>query len=340
MKTLGVDIGGANLKAADNDGCCRHAAFPLWQAPEQLPHRLAELFGTFGAYDLLAVAMTAELADCFPTKEAGVDAVLAAVEEAAGSTPIAVWQTGAEFVVPEVARTIPRLVSAANWHALATWVGRMVPRGSAILIDVGSTTTDVVPLRDGFPVARGMTDLERLLSGELIYTGERRTPLCAVSGTVVLRGRTLPVAAELFATTLDVGLLLGDTAENAQMCETADGREATSAAAHARIARMVCADQAELTFAEAQDLARQFRDAQVRQIGGALRTVLKSSAPRCEHLILSGSGTHVARAAAEHAGFASLEPLVLDEVLGPADADSACALALAHLAAERCRHVV
>jgi len=67
--------------------------------------------------------------------------------------------------------------AAANWLALATYAGRLAPRGPAVLLDVGSTTTDVIPLQDGTPVPRGRTDPERLESKELVYTGVRRTPL-------------------------------------------------------------------------------------------------------------------------------------------------------------------
>ena len=102
--------------------------------------------------DLFAVTMTAELSDCFRTKAEGVDFILRAVEDVAGTTPVFVWQTGAEFVTPAVAREIPLLVAASNWHALATWVGRLVPESGALLIDIGSTTTDIIPLLDGVPV--------------------------------------------------------------------------------------------------------------------------------------------------------------------------------------------
>src|SRR6202030_2937868 len=103
------------------------------------------------------------------------------------------------------------------------------PRGSGLLIDVGSTTTDVIPLSGGRAVPRGVTDAARLQTSELVYTGARRTPVCAL----VHEG----VAAELFATTLDVYLTLGAFAEDSST-DTADGRPATRPRAHARLARM------------------------------------------------------------------------------------------------------
>src|SRR5207245_1315601 len=139
--------------------------------------------------------------------------------------------------------------------ALATYAGRFAPEGPALLIDVGSTTTDIVPLVDGKPVPRGRTDPERLKCGELVYTGVRRTPLCALLGT--------SVAAELFATSLDTYVILGHPAEDAADHGTADGRPATLKAARARLARMLGADWESFTENDAKALARQARDRQI-----------------------------------------------------------------------------
>src|SRR5205807_547928 len=120
---------------------------------------------------------------------------LDAVEAVAAGMPVRVWQTTGRFTDVATARKTALQTASANWLALATFAGRYAPSGPALLIDIGSTTTDVVPLLDGRPVPRGRTDSERLEAEELVYTGVRRTPLCALRGDVV---------AELFATTLDV----------------------------------------------------------------------------------------------------------------------------------------
>src|SRR6476661_2268558 len=103
------------------------------------------------------------------------DAVAAAVPPEA----VRVWRTDGRFVNLDDARADPRPAAAANWLALATFAGRCAPDGSALLVDIGSTTADLIPLRDGRPVPSARTDPERLKSGELVYTGVRRTPACA-----------------------------------------------------------------------------------------------------------------------------------------------------------------
>src|SRR3990172_471635 len=248
MPVVGLDIGGANLKAADADGRAVPRAFRVWREPGGLSAAIREILAQFSKIDLLAVTMTAELADCFQTKREGVSRILDAVEEVAGTAAVHVWQTGAEFVSPAVAREIPMLVAAANWHALATWVGRMVPQGEALLLDVGTTTTDIIPLSAGIPVPAGLTDRERLISGELASSGVRRTPLCALVRALPYRGTECPVAAEPFATTLDVYLTLGDVLEDAADISTANGRPATTDEAMHRLAPATFTDAPPFSF--------------------------------------------------------------------------------------------
>lgn len=336
MQAVGLDIGGANVKAANADGRAATRAFALWKCPQRLPGVLREVISQFENADVLAVTMTAELADCFETKAEGVDFILRSVEEAAASTPVFVWQTGAEFVRPGVAREIPLLVAAANWHALATWSGRAVPGATAVMIDVGSTTTDVVPLHRGVPIPHGMTDCERLRSGELVYSGVRRTPLCAIAHSVPFRGGYCPLAAELFATTLDVYLTLGDIAENANDCDTANGRPATKTAALDRLARTLCCDRTEFTPDDADVMARFLESVQKQRITGALDRVLRQLPERCTHVVISGSGAFVAkRIVEEHSRLAPLPVTSLAEMFSPETSQAACAFAVARLAAER-----
>lgn len=335
MIALGLDIGGANLKGATSTRIAISEPFEIWRAPDQLATRLRLLVSQFPPADRLAVTMTAELADCFSTKAQGVAEIVEAVQEAAGATPVAIWQTTGQFTSPANAIEQSSAVAAANWHALATWAGRLAPRGKALLLDIGSTTTDIIPLQDGRPVARGQTDLGRLLNHELVYSGLRRTPLCAVANSVIVHGQSCPVAAELFATTLDMSLLLGLVPENAEDRNTADGRPATIQCAHARIARMVCCDGDEIELAEAKSIARCFFDAQTGQLAVAIDAIIARDANRLETVIVSGSGESLARRLlAENRTTCDVRIVDLADTLSPELAEAACAYAIAVLAIE------
>ncbi len=339
MNIIGLDIGGANLKAANNDGHSASRAFPIWKEPQKLDQELAQVILGLGQPDAFAVTMTAELADCFTNKSEGIGFILGKVRTVAEGRPVYVWNTGGEFLTPDVALDVPLLVAAANWHALATWLGRMVPAGPAVLIDIGSSTTDVIPLIDGRPVSQGLTDVERFLHGELLYTGATRTPLFALAHSVPLRGGHCPMAAELFATTLDVNLILGLIAEDDGNNETANGRSATVENATNRLTRMLCCDRTELTDAEIHDMAEFLHDVQQQRIRGCVDKVrLRLPNPRTSlpHVLISGSGSFLAESVvSNHETLNAAEVTLLNTIFSPATAEAACAVAVATLAAER-----
>ena len=171
--------------------------------------------------------MTGELADCFTTKAEGVQFILNALSVAADGRHTRVYLTNGKLVSLQIAIKQPLLAAASNWHALASFAGRYVPKGVGLLIDIGSTTCDLIPLVDGQPVTIGKTDPNRMINGELIYTGVERSPVCAVAQLVPWRGRKCPTAHEVFATMWDVYLTLGDLPEEPKSTHTADRRPAT-----------------------------------------------------------------------------------------------------------------
>jgi probable H4MPT-linked C1 transfer pathway protein len=336
VHVIGLDIGGANLKAADAAGQAMTRPFAVWKNPDPLAAEIEQLLATFRKPEAIAVTMTAELADCYRTKREGVDAILRAVETAAGGAPVLVWQTNGRFVTPREARAEPLLTGAANWHALATFLGGLVPTGGAILIDVGTTTCDLIPLADRRPVAVGRTDRERLQSGELVYTGVRRTPVCAVVDTLAYRGANCPVMAELFATTLDVYLTTGDVRGDPADSNTADGRAATRACARDRLARCIGCDSEEFSHEDAQVAARGIAEAQRQQVGRALSAVLDSQRLAPRYVFLSGAGGFLGGQVVQNEPRLNEATVVsLLEVFGPQVSEAACAFAVARLAAER-----
>jgi probable H4MPT-linked C1 transfer pathway protein len=323
---LGLDIGGANLKAAHSSGVASLRPYALWKNPDGLPEALRQLIGDMPPHDLLAVTMTGELCDCFDTKRQGVETILAAVELIASDSRFCIWRNDGRFVNFGGARADPLSVAAANWLALATFAGRFAPQGPALLIDIGSTTSDIVPISDGKPVPRGRSDPARLRYHELVYTGIRRTPVCALLGGAG--------AAELFATTLDVYLVLEDLPEEKTDGDTADGRPATKAAARARLARMLCADRESCPEREVRKLALQIRHRQLRLLRRAVKYVAASMLGPPTTLITAGSGEFlVGKMLTERHGAAG-QRLSLAALLGPSISQAACAYAVAVLAAE------
>lgn len=335
MSILGVDIGGANIKAADCCGRTLSRPFAIWKYPEQLAAQMASLQAEFPETDRLAVTMTAELADCFATKSEGVRFILdqLAIGSQRGTM---VWTTAGTFLPLDEACQHAMQVAAANWHALATWIGQQhLPASStaSLLVDIGTTTTDIIPIVSGRPATIGLTDTARLQHGELCYSGIKRTPLCAIAHTVPFRDGYCPLAAELFATTLDLYLLLGDLAEDEHDLETANGKPATIAAAYDRLVRMLCADRDEVTFDEAIQIARFLADVQRQRLAGALERVVQRLEGTIDRVVISGSGAFLARRLiADNHRLRDVPVISLDQMLSPGVAEAACAYAVAQLA--------
>lgn len=338
MRVLGFDIGGANIKAATAEARTISRPFPIWKTPENLAAELRLMERQLSpAAEAFAVTMTAELADCFATKADGVAHIVNSVVEVAGSRPVLVWMTNGQFASPAESVQRPLLAAASNWQALATWAARLVNSSPTLLIDIGTTTTDVIPIINGTVATSGTTDVTRLLAGELIYTGSRRTPLCAIAPCVPFRGARCPLSAEVFATTLDVYLWLGLIEEAPDDVDTANGRPAIKTFAHDRLARQLCCDREELDATDATAIAHFLMDQQRLQITRAIDQVLQRHAV-VNSVILSGSGSFLARPIiAEHPRFRGACPVDLSAQLSPAAAAAACAYAIAVLAEEYLR---
>jgi probable H4MPT-linked C1 transfer pathway protein len=334
MSWLGIDIGGANLKVADGQGWARSMPFAVWRYPQVLAQQLAQLIGGAPSPGRLAVTMTAELCDCFDSKAAGVRHVLDCVEIVDKNRDARVYLVDGRFASTGEAREAPQLAAASNWHALASFAARFVTSRTGLMIDVGSTTTDVIPIIDGRVAARGRNDTERLLSRELIYRGVGRTPICALVDTLPLRGEQCPVAAEVFATTADAYLMSGELKEDEDADWTANGRPLVKKFARQRLARQLCADADDLTPEEIEQIARAVREAHYNEMARCVGSVGKRLPEAPETCIVSGSGEFLARAVVEGV-FGGSRAVSLAAKIGLEASRCAPSHALAVLAQER-----
>ena len=328
---LALDVGGANLKAAHSRGLACSLPFSLWRDPEGLGARLRVLMKDLPEFDSVLLTTTAELCDCFATKSQGVLSVLDAVRSAMDGQPIAIWGIDGRFHDVLEIREQPRVAAAANWLALATVAARKIGMEHGILVDIGSTTTDLIPLKNGRVTARGRTDTERLQTSELIYAGVRRTPLCALATSLPFRSQATGLAAELFATTFDVFLTLGQISEKPDDRDTADGHPATRPAARDRLARMIGADREEFSEKDALEFAEACRDALLDRLLQAVLAIIANGSAQPAIAVVSGSGEFLARKLVERTFGNEVRVLSLSELWSPAASEAACARALLEL---------
>jgi len=316
VSILAWDIGGANIKVAfaqaDSGVVTKlntaSKYLPLWRVgKEAIKPALTELCEKAceaASVDFVATTMTAELSDAYATKREGVNHILNCVEETHDGIPILVLCSDGSLQPISVARLRPMDVAAANWFATGWLASRFLK--TCVAIDVGSTTTSMIPVVSGRVANHGKTDLEKLSSGELVYTGALRTNVAAILRRASLQGREFRVSSELFALSADVHLLLGNISEQDYTTETADGRSRSVRDCCARLARVVCADDEMLTREEIYELARQAYDAQLREICGGLEQVISDGGLSKENtpIVATGLGRKfLAERAAHLSGF-------------------------------------
>ncbi|NPE29234.1 H4MPT-linked C1 transfer pathway protein [Methanococcoides sp. SA1] len=293
MRYIGIDIGGANTKVASSDGEITELLYiPLWK-DTTLPSALNELADRLQP-DGLAVVMTGELADCFVDKEEGIKFIMDSVNNAFDCEVRYVNNTG-NF---QKSTQNNRELAAANWAASARLIGEEV--GDCIFVDVGSTTSDVIPIKNGKHVA-GHTDFSRLLKDELFYAGTLRTNLAALLDTVTLDAGTCRVSSELFANTADAYMLLGDIDKELYTCETADGAGKDRIDCMRRLARVVCADLTEISEEDIYELAKNVKERQIELLCNSISSVAETN--ELDMIVSAGLGEFMIEEAAKRLGF-------------------------------------
>jgi (4-(4-[2-(gamma-L-glutamylamino)ethyl]phenoxymethyl)furan-2-yl)methanamine synthase len=305
---FGWDIGGVHLKSARLTATrgpvsieTRMVPYEIWKEPAALAKRIRALLADrAGAH---AVTMTAELSDAWSTRAEGVRAILGACREALPG-PLRVLDLRGRLVPLDAARERPLDVAAANWLATATLIGRAVR--DALLVDVGSTTTDIVAIRDGIPCPAGRTDTERLVSGELVYTGCLRTPPASLAEIVPLGGGWCRVSPEHFTNMGDVHTILGAIEERDYTVATPDGRGRSREDAKARLARLVCADAGTIGDHALETIARFLAERQVGRIAQAIVQVLSRHPGGRPVAVPAGAGVFLAESAARRAGLGTV----------------------------------
>jgi probable H4MPT-linked C1 transfer pathway protein len=329
---IGWDVGGVNTKVACVSGgqvmAVRGRPYELQRDPAALVPLLRALAAEVHPEPdtaTHAVTMTAELSQMFRTKREGVAFVLDAITTAFPAADVRIFTVEGRFLSEVEARRDPLAVAAANWAATARVVAWHHP--DAVLIDIGTTSTDIIPIAGGTVVAIGRTDPDRLASSELVYTGAVRTPTEAIASQVPFRGGFAGVSAEGFALAGDVHVWRGTLSPADYTSPTPDGRPATREFAGERLARVVCADRELLDEAGVSAIAGALADAQIELVARAIRRV----AARHRSLrmaVVTGLGAFLASAAARAA---ELEVMPLSSEIGDAAARCAPAASVALL---------
>ena len=328
MKVAGFDIGGANTDLAiiDFEGEeiknieVDFAYLPMWSDNDELSRVLLELIENIcpiSEIDAVGISMTAELVDAYDTKKDGVLDLVKKCEQTF-DCPIAYVGVDGMLSEKEIEET-PLKAAAANWIATAQ-IATLIS-DNCIFIDTGSTTTDIIPIKDGKECAIGKSDFDRSATGELVYTGTLRTNLASFLDNVELNGKEYRVASELFAQTADVYTVLDLIKPEDYVCDTFDGEGKSKLDCAKRIARVVCADLEMLSMEDIVDMSEFIHQKQIEQIADGLKQVVETQ--KLDLIVTTGLGKDILdKPAAELLGLdvKSMGDILTDEecVVAPA----------------------
>lgn len=336
MKIAGFDIGGANTDLAvvdfDGNGNIKKIRtdfkyLPMWTRKEELPNTLMGLLGPeYNEIDAVGVCMTAELVDAYETKKEGVLDITCKVENTF-SNPLGFVGLNGIIDAPSV-RENPLQVAAANWIATSSLAGKI--SSNCIFIDTGSTTTDIIPIKGGKECALGRSDLQRLGTGELVYSGVLRTNLATLVDKVPLDDSWLRVASELFAITADIHLILGNITENDYSCDTTDGAGKSVKECMKRVSRVICGDMDVLNPIDIKNMAHYIYKTQTELISEALLEVYQRN--KSSKVVATGLGMNIIGKKASE--IADIPAEGMDKILTPKECVVAPAVGTAILMEE------
>ena len=316
---FGWDLGGVNLKLARvEDGrivSVQQSPCPALAEPRRFDLAVEDAMRIVGDAEAThAITMTGELSDVFASRYEGVAYLVALMRKTVGAAARFYGLNG--FVDAHQAIAEWETVASANWHASAALAATVEDCG--LLVDVGTTTTDLIPFKDGRPCAIGRNDGDRLTEGELLYRGVVRTPVMAIAGQAPFKGRMQGLAAERFATMADVYRLTGELPGDADPFPSADGRGKGLEDSAARLARMLGRDAKDVDFVAWKALAHFLARRLLDQIEADARAVIeREDLPPTAPIVGAGCGRFLAVALADrlersYRDFADLTPCADD----------------------------
>ncbi len=324
----GIDVGGANTKIATSDGSSvRYIYAPLWRNKAIIREVLSDVRRGLEAegmeIEAVGAVMTGEICGCFNTKREGVLYIKRAVTSIFSDAHF--FDKDCTFKDGSSVDKGTLSFAATNWLASAKFLSEEYK--NAIFVDIGSTTTDVIPIVEGEIKAK-KTDLERLKSGELIYSGVLRTNVSHLLKRVVIGGEEYRTSSELFATTADAYLVLGYRSRDNYNCENSDNYAYTFAreevkkgeedknriCAMRRLARVMCSDLEEIGEESAVSIAEQVKEKQVEELIDSMKRIKEKYGLKT--VVSAGIGDFIVKEAADslNMGFLSLSTIYGKEI--------------------------
>ena len=286
---LGLDIGGANTKAAlvtfRDSKIVKSFSFieyfPFWEKTlNDIPNMIKRIVEKILLQNkvkleeikFIAITITAELSDAFQTKREGITVILNALEQVFDQEKMFFITNNNGFINFNQVKSNPISVAAANWVSTSLFLGKFIP--NCILIDAGSTTIDIIPILNSVPISKGRNDIERLQNHELIYTGGLRATIPSITHFVPYGEKMVRISFEKFALISDVHRVLKNITEEEYINDTADNRSKSINDCYARLARLVCMDLESISIKDLEVIAQYIYNKQIEIISNEIQEFL------------------------------------------------------------------
>ena len=306
---IGWDIGGAHIKAAvlnasgDVLNVFQHPC-PLWKGIEHLSLAVSHILNSISGKDYKhAITMTGELVDLFENRDQGVSDIIKTMHENLVGCELVIYAGANGFLSPDkIEQKHYESIASANWLASASLTAKKLKAG--FFIDIGSTTTDILVLAEHKVHALGLTDYDRMVSDELVYTGVIRTAVMAVAQTACFKGREMGLMAEYFATMADVYRLTAELNEADDQTDTADGAEKTVLASAKRLSRMTGYEYSDNDLSLWKQFAQNIKSQQKNRIKKACeRQLSRNIISNKDYFIGAGVGRFLVKQIADELGY-------------------------------------
>lgn len=291
----GLDVGGAHLKVAiARDGVATQVEqipCPLWLGMKHLDQALAAAAPLIANARTVSITMTGELSDLFTDRREGVETLVARLDREFPDRN-RFWMGRRGFGSAQDAIAHYADVASTNFLATAAFVSRH--QANALLVDMGSTTTDIIAIRNGAPDVSGLTDADRLATLELVYTGLTRTAVMGVATSAEFRGRRQGLCREYLATMADIRRILGNLPDGVDQHATADGRGKSVSESIARLARMFGRDAADGSDADWGAAAAGIAEVQLQSImDGCAAVSARAGLMQASPVVVAGIGADI-----------------------------------------------
>jgi probable H4MPT-linked C1 transfer pathway protein len=289
---IGWDIGGAHTKYTisshrKNTVECRIVLCELWKSLSQLENIIKSINVKYKEKFRIInlISMSAEMCDTFSSRKKGVKVILSLFNKRGFINHIYSDNNGISNF--KSFKNYSSLAST-NWMAIPDYLKNMDK--NILAIDIGSTTTDLVLIKNHICINKRHDDYSGLNTKELLYTGALRTPIYSVINSLNLKNKVYNVIPENFSTMSDIYRLLSIIKKKSDYTDTADGRSKSTKDTLRRISRVFGFDYSEDKNNTINMLSRKIMSAHLDQISYTIKNHIKDNFSATKDLKIIGMG--------------------------------------------------